>query len=132
MDVRILADTNVFILFTQRLPLPSKVEEALDSTETERFISAVSVIEIFRLWQSARLPDNPDTWLDLALASWTVLPMTAPIARQSALWPWSHRDPADRIIAATAQIEKIELWHTDTVLKGLTGFPHRYFRNRLN
>ena len=38
---------------------------------------------------------------------------------------------ADRIIAATAQIEKIELWHTDTVLKGLTGFPHRYFRNRL-
>jgi len=50
--VRILADTNVFILFTQRLPLPPKVEEALDST--------------------------------------------------------------------------------DTVLKGLTGFPHRYFRNRLN
>jgi hypothetical protein len=26
----------------------------------------------------------------------------------------------------------IEIWHTDTVLKRLTGFPHRYFRNRLN
>ncbi len=26
----------------------------------------------------------------------------------------------------------IELWHTDTVLKRLTGFPHRYFRNRLS
>ena len=128
--MRILADTNLFIRFTQRLPLPSTVEEALDSIEAERFISAVSVIEIFRLWQLARLPDNPDSWLDLALASWTVLPMTTPIARQSALWRWSHRDPADRIIAATAQIEKIELWHTDTVLKRLSGFPHRYFKNR--
>ncbi len=128
--MRILADTNLFIRFTQRLPLPSTVEGALDSIEAERVISAVSVIEIFRLWQLARLPDNPDSWLDLALASWTVLPMTTPIARQSALWPWSHRDPADRIIAATAQVEKIELWHTDTVLKRLSGFPHRYFKNR--
>jgi len=39
---------------------------------------------------------------------------------------------ADRILAATAECERIEFWHTDTVLKKLTGFPHRYFSNPSN
>ena len=56
-------------------------------------------------------------------------PITVPIARQSELWSWEHRDPADRLLAATAAVERIELWHTDTVLKKLTGFPQRYFMN---
>lgn len=77
------------------------------------------------------MPDNPDGWLDLALSSWTVLPVTVPIARQSVRWPWRHKDPADRLLAATALIEQAELWHTDTVLKKLTGFPQRYFLNKL-
>ncbi|MEN9575078.1 MAG: hypothetical protein RL514_2933 [Verrucomicrobiota bacterium] len=55
--------------------------------------------------------------------------MTAAVARQSVLWPWEHRGPADRILAATAFVEKVELWHTDTVLKPLSGLPHRYFKN---
>jgi PIN domain nuclease of toxin-antitoxin system len=86
-------------------------------------------IELFRLWQRGDVPDNPDAWLDLALPSWTILPITVPIARQSVLWSWQHKDPADRILAATAKIEGLEFWHTDTVLKKLTGFPHRYFTN---
>ena len=127
--MRVLADTNLFVFFCRRLPLPAKVESTLAEESTERCLSAVSLIEVFRLWQAGRIPEHPDTWLDLALPSWTVLPMTAAIARQSALWPWAHRDPADRIIAATAHIEKVEFWHTDTVVKKLTGFPHRYFVN---
>ena len=39
------------------------------------------------------------------------------------------KDPADRLLAATAQCEEVELWHTDTVIKKMTGFPHRYFGN---
>ena len=127
--MRVLADTNLFVFFCRRLPLPPKVETALKAPATERCLAAASIIEVFRLWQAGRIPDNPDTWLDLALPSWTVLPMTTAIARQSVLWPWAHRDPADRIIAATAHVERVELWHTDTVLKKLTGFPHRYFVN---
>lgn len=90
----------------------------------------MSVIELFRLWKGGVIPDNPDTWLDRALPSWTILPVTVPIARQSVLWQWSHKDPADRLIAATAEVESIELWHTDTVLKELAGFPQQYFKNR--
>ncbi len=127
--MKLLADTNLFVRFTLRLPLPSGVEKAFDDPQTERCLASVSVLEIFRLWQTGRLPDHPDPWLNPALASWRVLPMTAPIARQSVLWPWPHRDPADRIIAATARLENIELWHTDTVLKPLRDFPQRYLKN---
>jgi len=125
--VRILADTNLFIQFVHRQPLPATVELRLAAAEAERFLSAASVVEVYRLWQSGRLLDHPDAWMDLALASWRVLPITTPIARQSVLWDWPHKDPADRLIAATAQVEKIELWHTDTLLKKLPGFPQRYF-----
>jgi PIN domain nuclease of toxin-antitoxin system len=127
MEMRVLADTNLFIRFCRRLPLPTVVESTLADDDTERCVSPVSVIEMFRLWQTGNVPDDPDTWLDLALPSWTVLPVTVAIARQSVLWPWQHKDPADRLLAATAQCELTELWHTDTVLKKLTGFPHRYF-----
>ena len=127
--MRVLADTNLFVKFWHRQPLPPEVEKILEDAKTECCLSAISGLEIFRLWQSGKLRAQPDTWMDLALPSWTVLPMTAAIARQSVLWPWEHRDPADRILAATAHVEKVELWHTDMVLKPLTGFPHRYFKN---
>ena len=128
--MRVLADTNLFVKFYHQQPLPVGVEAALASDVVERFVSAVSVIEIYWLWQRRRILIDPDVWLDDALKSWTVLPITAPIARQSVLWDWPHRDPADRILAATAKVEKIELWHTDTILKKLTGFPQRHFKNK--
>ena len=129
--MRVLADTNLFIKFCRRLPLPEEVESTLGDEKTERCLSPISVVELFRLWQRGDVPDHPDTWLDLALPAWTILPLSVPIARQSVLWAWPHKDPADRLLAATAQLEGIELWHTDTVLKTFSGFPQRYFVNRL-
>ena len=127
--MRILADTNLFVKFCNRLPIPGEVEDALNADDTERCVSAISILEIFRLWKKGELKENPDLWLDLALPSWSVLPVTAAIARQSVLWPWEHKDPADRLIAATALVDDVQLWHTDTVLKEFTGFPGKYFKN---
>jgi PIN domain nuclease of toxin-antitoxin system len=129
--MKILIDTNLFVKFCHRQPLPEKVEHTLNDDSTVRCLSPVSVLEIFRLWQAGRLIDDADGWLDFALPSWTILPVTVPIARQSVLWTWEHRDPADRLLAATAAIEKIEWWHTDTVIKKLDGFPQRYFVNKI-
>ena len=129
--MRVLADTNVFIKFCRRLPLPALIQKTLEDPQTERLLSPVAVIELFRLWQNGRVPDNPDGWLDLAAPSWTVVPITVPIARLSVLWDWDYRDPADRLLAATAKIEQVELWHTDTRLKKLKGFPQHYFLNVL-
>ena len=115
--MRILADTNVFIKFCRRLPLPSSVEQTLADEKTERFLSPVSIIELYRLWKTGHVPDNPDTWVDLALPSWTILPVTVQIARLSVLWNWDLRDPADRLLAATAAVENVEWWHTETIVK---------------
>ncbi len=129
--MKILVDTNVFVCFTRRLPLDAHIERTLVDPKTERCLSPVSVIELYRKWQTGHVPDNPDTWLDNALPAWTILPVTVPVARQSVLWPWPHKDPADRLLAATALVEQVELWHTDTRLKTFSGFPQRYFVNRL-
>lgn len=129
--MRILADTNVFICFTRRLPLDPQIDRTLSNIEAERCLSPVSIIELYRKWQTGHVPDDPDTWLERALAAWTILPVTVPIARQSVLWTWRHKDPADRLLAATAMIDQVELWHTDTRLKEFAGFPQRYFVNQL-
>lgn len=127
--MKILADTNLFIKFCRRLPLPPAVESVLANAKTERFLSPISILELFRLWQKGAIPENPDNWVDLALPAWTILPVSVPIARQSVLWPWEHKDPADRLLAATAKVHNIDLWHSDTVLKKLSGFPAKYFVN---
>ncbi len=125
----ILADTGVWFRFVRRLPLPRQIETALEASGTRRYLCAISSMEIVRKWQAGKLPcPDPQTWLDLALEGFEVLPITEPIARQAALWDWAHKDPADRLIAATAQRHGIELWHTDTIVQKLSGFPHRYFK----
>ena len=127
--MKILADTNLFVKFCRNLPVPREVESAFADTGNELFLSAYSITEIYRLWKNDRLPDNPDSWINLALPGWNILPMNFSIARQAAIWNWEHRDPADRVIAATALEEKIHLWHTDTILKKLSGFPQNYLKN---
>ncbi len=86
-------------------------------------------MEIIQKWRTGKLDcPHPQEWLDNALQGYEILPITEPIACLAALWDWPHKDPADRILAATAFTHGVELWHCDTVLKNLTGFPHRYFK----
>ena len=127
--MRILADTGVWFRFVRRLPLPARIETTLADVATERCLCPISSMEVVRKWQSGKLPcPDPAEWLDDALQGFEILPITEPIARQAALWEWEHRDPADRLIAATAARHRVELWHTDTLLRALTGFPQRYFK----
>ena len=127
--MRVLLDTALWFQFVRRLPLPKTVEATLLAGTTRRFISSISSMEIVRKWRIGKLPcPDPGTWLDNALDGFAVLDVTEPVARQAALWDWEHKDSSDRIIAATAKIHAIELWHTDTVLRDLPGFPHRYFK----
>lgn len=127
--MRILADTGIWFRFVRRLPLPHRIEAMLADAATERFLCPISSMEIARKWASGKLPcPDPEDWLDQALQGFEILPITEPIARRAALWDWDHKDPADRLIAATAERHGIELWHTDTVLQKLKGFPQRYFK----
>ena len=127
--MKVLVDTGVWFRFVRRLPLPKKVEAMLEDMETERYLCPISTMEIIRKWRTGKLPvPDPRDWLDDALQGFEILPVTEPIARIAASWDWEHKDPADRLIAATAERHQIELWHTDTILQKFDGFPHRYFR----
>jgi PIN domain nuclease of toxin-antitoxin system len=127
--MRILVDTAIWFQYARNLPMPAPARRALDDPQTEAFVCAISSMEIVRKWRIGKLacPD-PLTWIDQALEGFGIVAISEPIARQAALWDWDHRDPSDRLIAAGARIQKIELWHCDTVLKDLSGFPQRYFK----
>ena len=63
------------------------------------------------------LPLPVEEWLTEALANSGVesLPVTCEIARRAAALPEIHRDPADRIIIATAIIHDAKLASVDSV-----------------
>lgn len=127
--MRILADTGVWFRFVRRLALPRKIEAALEDEGNVRYLCPISSMEIIRKWRTGRLPcPDPAGWLDLALEGFEILAITEPVARQAAFWEWEHKDPADRLIAATARVRGIEVWHTDTILRRLQDFPQRYFK----
>jgi PIN domain nuclease of toxin-antitoxin system len=127
--MRILADTSIWFRFVHRVPQTKAIETALAAEETRRYLSAISIMEVVQKWRTGKLDcPNPQSWLDHALEGFQVIPVNEPIARHAAFLEWDHKDPADRLIAATAHIESVELWHTDTVLRDLRGFPQRYFK----
>jgi PIN domain nuclease of toxin-antitoxin system len=109
--VEILADTRVWFRFVRRLPLPRKIEAALNDISNRRYLCPISSMEIVRKWQIGKLPcPDPNTWLDLALEG---------------LKCFRSRS---QLIAATAQRYGIELWHTNKMPRKITGFPQRYFK----
>lgn len=127
--MRILLDTAIWFLYVRNQPLPATILSSVDDPENQICLNAISVMEIVQKWRIGKLDcPHPEIWLDQAIAGFEILPITEPIARKAALWKWEHKDPADRLIAASACMHNVALWHCDTALKDLDGFPQRYFK----
>ena len=127
--MRALIDTGVWFRRYHRLPLSAALENFLADEITEFFLSPISILEITYKWRHGRLPcPPPEQWLDDAVEHYRLLPVTLTIAQRAGLWEWTHGDPADRLITATATSHELTLIHTDLGLKTLRGFPQRYFR----
>ncbi len=78
------------------------------------FLSVFSIWETAMLVRDGRLKLNTDIrlWTEQALAQpgYTLLPFTAEIAIDSVNLPEPvHKDPADRILLATARVERLTL-----------------------
>ena len=88
--------------------------------QSELWLSPISVYEALTLHEKGRLdlPSDLSAWLAGATSGTTEAPLTheiAFVARQLLL----HQDPADRIIAATAQVMDLTLVTADSRLLGL-------------
>jgi len=92
----------------------------------EVFVSAVSVAELPCLQERGiiTLKQHWRVWWDALLkrTAWPCLPITAHVMAEAySLPPPVHRDPADRVLIATARLERLTLVTTDGKIRG---YPH--------
>ena len=131
--MKLLLDTHVWIwshLQPERL-VPA-VAAALQTPENELWLSPISVWEFVLLVERGRIVVDGDVgaWVEQA---WRRAPMhEAPLNREVALRSRTvrvpHQDPADRFIAATAQVHELTLVTDDVNLlkgRGYSVLPNR-------
>ena len=124
--MRVLVDTHVFLWWFEDEKKLSKAERRVlgkASPDNPILISDISLWEIATLAGLSRLQlDLPlRQWLDQATAPPLVerVPISPAIAAETAAFPASfHRDPADRIIVASARILGATLLtHDERIIK---------------
>ena len=105
----ILLDTCTLLWLSEDpVALSREVIDYIEDTPPEqRFVSAISALEIGILCKIERieLPTPPQEWFTrtIDLRSLNTISIDWDVALSSTLLPDFHKDPADRIIVATAQ-----------------------------
>ena len=125
--MKLLLDTHIWLwalLDPERLS--PAVRAALASAENELWLSPISV------WEAHLLAERGRVRVDAAPADWvarmvSALPrreaaLTHDIAMASRRLTLSHEDPADRFLAATAQVLGLTLVTADARLLGSTEY----------
>lgn len=107
----ILLDTHIWVWWIQQDPrLSREASEYLDSLDPQEIgVNAISCWEVATLHSLGRIAFQPtlEDWMDSALVRTgiTLIPLSPGIAIESVQLPGKfHRDPADRILVATARI----------------------------
>ncbi len=104
--MNLLLDTHAWIWWiNQESKLSAETARLIEEAEAVA-VSSISCWEVRMLQQRRRieLADSVESWLEQALkpAGIECFPITCAIADKSANLPQHHRDPADRMIIATA------------------------------
>lgn len=119
--MNLLLDTHIWIwskLDPKRLG--KRAARELSSDGNELWLSPVSVWEALLLMQKGRIRvHNPIAWVERAADQLREAPLTQEIVRASFALPLFHPDPADRFLAATAQVLNLTLVTADQKLLGL-------------
>jgi PIN domain nuclease of toxin-antitoxin system len=119
--LKLLLDTHIWIWFLQSPEhLGPSAKLALANPENELWVSPVSTWEALMLQRKNRIQLRPDfvAWLRQSTPGIFQAPLTHEIvlaAEQLDL----HQDPADRFLAATAQVLDLILVTADQKLLGL-------------
>jgi PIN domain nuclease of toxin-antitoxin system len=126
----ILLDTHVVIWLAQDYQrisptAQSKIEDARRE-DSGLAVSDITLLEIARLGSHGQINLIPDarTVLGEVERRFVVLPITASIACQAYELPSSYpKDPADRIIGATALVEGLTLITADAEIRKSKAIP---------
>ena len=110
----ILLDTCALIwLVSDQKKFSKKALNKIEDSAGVLFISAISAFEIGQKYRRGllTLPFAPDEWFSKALAWHQIecIPINHTIALTACDLPPIHKDPADRIIIATAMLQGYKL-----------------------
>lgn len=119
--MQVLLDTCALLwLVGDPQRLSARARSILESPDTEAFISAISGFEISVKHRKGklRLPVPPHEWLAQALAAYAVreLPISLPIAALAPEVDVPHADPCDRMIVATALLQRLPVMTSDSLI----------------
>jgi len=124
--LKLLLDTHIW-LWTLQDPvrLGKRVLHELRNPANELWLSPISTWEALMLNAKGRiqLPADLVQWVARATAPLKEAPLTHEIALAARLLLLSHKDPADRFLAATAQVLHLTLVTADANLLGLGDIP---------
>lgn len=125
--MRLLLDTHIW-LWSVLNPskLGPRVREVLEDGNSELWLSSISLWELAILAEKGRFVVQGGlwNWIDAARRSTPIreAPLTGEIVRALDRVEVSHRDPADRFLAATAAVLDLCLVTSDSKLLSGHGF----------
>jgi len=112
----VLLDTHAFLWWCEDSPeLSPKARKAIQNNDC--FISMASVWEIAIKVSLTKLhlPAPPERYLpeQMSLNGFEMLEISFRQTMGTAILPWHHRDPFDRLLAAQALLEKVSIVSRD-------------------
>lgn len=131
--MKLLLDTHIW-LWAELEPekLAVRVRAALRDAKNEIWLSPISIWELMLLAEKGRikLSTSTEAWVDMAWSRAPLheAPLTRAVATSSRSVRVPHQDPADRFLAATAQVYELTLVTDDANLlrgKGFATLPNR-------
>jgi PIN domain nuclease of toxin-antitoxin system len=120
--LNLLLDTHIWLwTLESNKRLGKRVADELRNPQNRTWVSPISTWEILTLNAKGRisLPADVAAWVAQATSQFQEAPLTHEIALAARQLPWSHNDPADRFLAATAQLLRLTLVTADLKLLGL-------------
>jgi len=106
--------------------LPARVRDLiLDRSPDDFVIADTTLVEVARLIADGRYPiqEDPIIFLNDLRSLFKPIRMTVKIAWRAASFDWAHRDPADRLICATALENDLILITRDRKITEWGGVP---------
>lgn len=122
----LLLDTHALVwLASDQEQLTDRGRSLIRESAGRLFMSAISSLEIALLVKRSRLqlPLPPEQFVAESLRHHRIneIPVDSVIALAAAALPDIHNDPFDRILAATAIVQRLDLLSKDTVLPRYPG-----------